>query len=181
MLIATLASLFLTLAAIAMPSATFAQATPTADGSIEILGDVTTPGPITVAEIQTLPTETIDVTFTSGGEPQDHTYVGTSLLGVLEHIGLAFPEDAKNPWLSHYIVITANDGYQVILGGGELDPAFGNTAVYLAWEEDGAALEGTDGPLRLVVPGDTKGGRYVTGIVSIDILAVGEAAATPVA
>ena len=175
----TFAALMLLLGAIVMPVSAFAQAatptageaTPAVAQSIQlsgIVGDVT----LTVDELKALPVETVDVTFTASGKDQQHTFTGTSLLGVLEHVGLPFPEGAKNPLLQTYLVISANDGYQVVVSGGELDPAFGNVPMLLAWEQDGAPLEGTDGPLRLVVPGDTKGGRYVHGIVSIEVLSL---------
>lgn len=184
-----LAALMLLLGATAMPVSALAQdATPAASNvapvaqSIQfsgIVGDVT----LTVDELKALPVETVDVTFTAAGESQQHTFTGTSLLGVLELVGLPFPEDAKNPLLQTYLIVTANDGYQVVVSGGELDPSFGNVPMLLAWEQDGASLEGTDGPLRLVVPGDTKGGRYVHGIVSIEVLsldpAIGAGVATP--
>ncbi len=154
--------------------------TPTTDDAIVISGTVKNSGPLTVAELQALRNDIIDVISTAGGESQNHTFVGTSLLGVLDHVGIDVPEGAKNPLLSHYIVVAAKDSYQVIISGGELDLAFGNTEMYLAWEQDGAALARDDGPIRLVVPGDTKGGRYISGIVSIEVIVVGEAAATPV-
>ncbi|MGC4107329.1 MAG: molybdopterin-dependent oxidoreductase [Thermomicrobiales bacterium] len=168
----------------ATPAATTGEASPVSATSIRVFGitgDVT----LTVDDLKALPVESVDVTFMASGEEQQHSFTGTSLLGALESIGLPFPENAKNPLLQTYLVITANDGYQVVVSGGELDPAFGNVPMLLAWEQDGAALEGTDGPVRLVVPGDTKGGRYVHGIVSIEVLnlnpEIGPApAATPV-
>ncbi|HWK80891.1 MAG TPA: molybdopterin-dependent oxidoreductase [Thermomicrobiales bacterium] len=169
-LVRALAALMLLLVAIATPVSTIAQdATPVAAQSIRVFGitgDVT----LTVDELKTLPVASADVTFMASGEEQQHSFTGTSLLGVLEHIGLPFPEGAKNPLLQTWLVVTANDGYQVVISGGELDPSFGNVPMLLAWEQDGAPLAGTDGPLRLVVPGDTKGGRYVHGIVSIEVL-----------
>lgn len=42
----------------------------------------------------------------------------------------------------------------------------------LAWEQDGVPLVGDSGPLRLAVPGDLRGGRYVHGVVSIDVQTV---------
>ena len=39
----------------------------------------------------------------------------------------------------------------------------------LAWSQDGKPLTGANGPVRLVTPGDIKGGRYVSGVVSIDV------------
>lgn len=44
--------------------------------------------------------------------------------------------------------------------------------ILLAWEQDGAPLTGEDGPVRLVVPGDTRGGRYVYGVVRIEAFAL---------
>lgn len=148
-----------------------------------IVGDVT----LTVDELKALPNESVDVSFMSGQGEQQHSFTGTSLYGVLEYIGLPFPEGVKNPMLKTYLVVTAKDGYQVVIAGGEIDPAFGNVPMLLAWEQDGAALEGADGPIRLVAPGDTKGGRYVSGIVSIAVLSIdptltggGSPASTPV-
>jgi hypothetical protein len=176
--------------AVAMPALTVAHdatpaagvASPAAGQSIRIFGlpgDVT----LTVDELKTLDVETVDVTFTAAGQEQAHTFTGTSLLGALDYAGLSFPEGAKNPLLQTYLIVTANDGYQVVISGGELDPSFGNVPMLLAWEQDGAPLEGTEGPLRLVVPGDTKGGRYVHGLVSIEVLSldstIGGDAATP--
>ncbi|MFT4039329.1 MAG: molybdopterin-dependent oxidoreductase [Thermomicrobiales bacterium] len=166
-------------AAVVMPAAaTLAQSTPVASpvaaGSIEITGLVTTPGPLSVADMQALPTETVSVTFESGGTPEDHTFTGVRLYDALEHIGFAVDPDARNPLLTMYLVITANDGYQVVLSGGEIDPNFGNAPILLAWEQDDAPLAGDAGPLRLVVPGDLRGGRYVHGIVSIDVRTVAE-------
>ncbi|HWV23376.1 MAG TPA: molybdopterin-dependent oxidoreductase [Thermomicrobiales bacterium] len=147
-----------------------AQGTPVASAeTITISGAVVTPLTLSVDDLKTYPTETIDVTYTAGGDPQEHSFTGTPLLSVLEAAEFDVPEDAHNPLLSTYIVVVAKDGYQVVLSGGEMDPAFGDQPVYLAWEQDGEPLSGDDGTVRLVVPGDTKGGRYVSGIVSIEV------------
>ena len=165
---------FLVLAgAVALPMpAVLAQSTPVASlpvsGAIDVTGLVQRPGQLTVADLQTLPSETVNVTYESGGEPQDHTFTGVRLIDVLDYLELAVEPDARNPLLPMYLVVTANDGYQVVISGGEIDPNFGNVPMLLAWEEDGVILEGDQGPLRLVVPGDLRGGRYVHGIVSID-------------
>jgi DMSO/TMAO reductase YedYZ molybdopterin-dependent catalytic subunit len=161
-----------------------AQSTPVAadaTGSIVISGAVNTPGEITVAELQQFPVEDIEVNYLAGGEPQEHTYTGTSLFGVIDSLGLAVPDGTKNPYLATYLIFTASDGYQVIISGGEIDPGFGNHTYYLAWAEDGQALSGDDAPIRLVVPGDVKGGRYVSGVVSIEVVNLTvDASATPV-
>lgn len=148
-------------------------ASPVAAGSIEVSGDFLRDGTLTVAEIQALPQESIDVTFQSGQGEQHHSYTGVKLIDVINLLGIDNPNENKNPLLGFYFSVVANDGYQVILSGGELDPNFGNAPILLAWEEDGATLTGDAGPLRLVVPGDTKGGRYVTGVISIEAVNLG--------
>ena len=52
---------------------------------------------------------------------------------------------------------------------GEIDPGFGNNPYLLAWDEDGQPLTGDDGPVRLVTPGDVKGGRYVYGVDKLEV------------
>lgn len=157
----------------AMPFAPAAaqQATPAAVAeTITISGAVTQETMFTVADLQAFPAAGLAVTYESGGEPESHTYTGTSLFGVIEAVGLDVPEDARNPLLQTYLIVTAKDGYQVVISGGELDPNFGNASMYLAWEQDGAPLTGDDGPVRLVALGDLRGGRYVFGIVSIEVV-----------
>jgi hypothetical protein len=152
---------------------TLAQSTPVtanASGSIAITGAVNTQGDLTVAELQQFPVEDVEVSYLAGGEPQEHTYTGTSPFGVIDSLGLAVPEGSKNPYLATYLVFTASDGYQVVIGGGEIDPGFGNHTCCLAWAEDGAVLAGDDAPVRLVVPGDVRGGRYISGVVSIEVV-----------
>lgn len=157
------------------------QATPTATSTetIELSGALAETVDLGVTDLQAFPVEALEVTYEAGGEAEDHTFTGTSLIGVIENIGLDAPEDARNPLLTMYFVVTARDGYQVVISGGELDPNFGNVPFYLAWEQDGEALSGEDGPIRLIVPGDTRGGRYVSGIVSIEAFTLSSDEATP--
>lgn len=157
-----------------------AIASPVATGSIQLTGGVLHPGPVTVADLQAMPSETVTVSFKAGSGDQTHTFTGVRLAAVLDKAGLATAPDEKNPLLARYLVVTANDGYRVVFSGGEIAPDFGHAPILLAWEQDGQPLAGADGPLRLVVPGDIRGGRYVHGIVSIDVRAL-EPLATPAA
>ena len=117
-----------------------------AEETIEFIGLVTHPGPISVSELQTLPTETVEVTYESGGSPEAHTFTGVRLTDVLEHVGVAGDPATHNPLLRRYLIVTAKDGYQIVVSGGELDPNFGNAPMLLAWEQDGAPLSAEDGP-----------------------------------
>ena len=163
--------------AVALPlPAVVAQSTPVASpaasSAIDVTGLVKQVGQLTVADLQSLPSETVEVTYESGSELEDHTFTDVRLIDVLDFLGLAVEPDARNPLLPMYLMVTANDGYQVVVSGGEIDPNFGKALMLLAWEQDGAPLAGDHGPLRLVVPGSVRGGRYVHGIVSIDVRTV---------
>jgi DMSO/TMAO reductase YedYZ molybdopterin-dependent catalytic subunit len=142
---------------------------PTASSEIELTRLVETPGTLTVAELQALPNQTADVTFMAGNGEQSHSYTGALLWDVIDRAKLKLNPDNKNDQLRKYVVLTASDGYEVVISLGEIDPNFGNQPYLLAWEQDGKTLTGEEGPVRLVTPGDVKGGRYVYGVVKIEV------------
>jgi hypothetical protein len=60
------------------------------------------------------------------------------------------------------VLVTGRDGYAVAVAIGEIDPDFENKTILLV--DDGA-----EKGLRLIVPGDKKGGRAVRDVVRIEI------------
>jgi hypothetical protein len=66
-------------------------------------------------------------------------------------------------------MVTGADGYQVALGWGELDPEFGAAPILLAYLSDDKPMGDKQGMARLVVPGDKRGGRYVSMVKSIEL------------
>lgn len=75
--------------------------------------------------------------------------------------------DVKNAQLRLVVTATGSDDYRATLAWAELDPAFSGKKVLLAVTQDSAKLD-REGP-RLVVPGDVKGGRYVSGVVRLHV------------
>ena len=67
------------------------------------------------------------------------------------------------------MAISAKDSYEAVVSWGEIDPEYVDTPILLAWEEDGKTLTGEEGPVRLVVPTDKQGGRYVSGVVRVEV------------
>jgi uncharacterized protein with beta-barrel porin domain len=65
-------------------------------------------------------------------------------------------------------VATGSDGYQAIVSLGEIDPAFGNQPDLIAYLMNGTSL-GTNGFARLVVPNDSKQGRWVSNLVNLEV------------
>jgi hypothetical protein len=137
-----------------------------APGSFAVTGNVGQPLQLSVADLAAMPSQqTISVTFAAGGAPESHVFTGPRLRDVLARAVPRFDPAVKNDKLRHYVSVTASDGYQALVGYGELDPSFENKEILLAVTQDGASLAGT-GP-RLVVPGDTAGGRYVSGVTGV--------------
>ncbi|MCS7256735.1 MAG: molybdopterin-dependent oxidoreductase [Thermomicrobium sp.] len=141
----------------------------TASDELQVTGLVQHTGPLTVAAAQQISQESVEVTFQSSKGTEQHRYTGVRLWDVLQRFGLQLDANRKNDQLRKYVVVTGRDGYEVVVGLGEIDPNFGARPILLAWEEDGAPLAGERGPFRLVVPGDVRGGRYVTGVVKIEV------------
>lgn len=151
-------------------SASSAAAWP-APGDFVITGEVEVSVLLSVEEIvatlaqQPVPIRTVTVSFQSGSTVVQRTFTGALLYDVLSILGPRFNPDVRNDRLRFYAAATGSDGYQAIVAWGEIDPGFENKGVLLAVIENGQSLGGR-GP-RLVVPGDIRGGRYVTDVVSI--------------
>jgi hypothetical protein len=96
---------------------------------------------------------------------------------VLSAAGIQTDATVKNDILRKYVAATGADGYRVVFSAGELDPDFGNRASIIAYAETTGTTSGPlpagDGPFRATSPGDIKGGRYVSLLTGVDILASG--------
>jgi ABC-type molybdate transport system substrate-binding protein len=103
--------------------------------------------------------------LTSQGEQQNE-WTGPLLWDVLAASGVA---DAMKP-AEHVrlaVRVTGADGYTAIVALAEISPQFAGRPIQLADHLNGALLP--DHGLRLVVPGDKRGGRSVRDVVRIDI------------
>lgn len=120
-----------------------------------------------VDDLKAYPVHTVDVTFQAGTATQQHHYVGALLTDVLATAQPRFDPTIKNDQLNFWVSATGSDDYSALVAYGEIDPGFGARQVLLAYQEDGNDLC-TSGP-RLVVPGDVKGGRYVSNVVKVRV------------
>jgi len=138
---------------------------------LALSGSVQNPGTYTLSDLQSLPATTENVTYLAGATPVNATFTGVSLWTLLTTAGLITDPGVKNDILNYYVLATGSDGYEAIYSLGELDPMFGATGApdLIAYLQDGAPI-GADGFARVVVPGDTFGGRYVSNLVSLQVL-----------
>jgi hypothetical protein len=117
---------------------------------------------LTFEQFEALPLQlhTLTVTFQAGQAMEQHTFTGFLLIDVLNLLKPQFDADVKNDRLRFYVSATGTDDYQAIVAWGEFDPGFENKPILLAVTQDGNTLAAEG--VRLVVPNDIRGGRYVS-------------------
>jgi DMSO/TMAO reductase YedYZ molybdopterin-dependent catalytic subunit len=141
---------------------------PAPDGpAVSISGAVQHEQVVSAADLEAMPSIASDVTFATGHGDQHAHYVGVPLWALIERAG-GLRDTAHAASLHHTLTVTGRDGYWIVLALGELDPEFGGKAAFIAYQRDGAPLRSQDG-LRLVLPGDKRGGRSVRDVVKIDV------------
>jgi hypothetical protein len=115
---------------------------------------------LTAAQLAALPARTLSVTFLAGTSSQTHTEIGPTLAEVLWAARLP---SGLNTW----VAAVGSDGYVATVTPAE---AFvGGRPLLVSLNEDGQP----QAQPRLIVDGDVKGGRYVSGV---DDLVVGQGA-----
>jgi len=149
--------------------------------AVQLGGAVDRPAAFTQADLAARAPVTATYSFSSGSGPQTHTYTGANLWSLLGDAGIQVDGAVKNDVLSRYLLATGADGYKVVFALGELNPDFGNKAATVAYAETTAGVSAplgtTDGPFRVTAPGDVKGGRYVSNLTRLDVVAAPATAA----
>ncbi|MFF4852809.1 molybdopterin-dependent oxidoreductase [Streptomyces sp. NPDC001194] len=138
-----------------------ASAAPLKPGEVRVGGEVGKPYTLTLADLRKLPQSSAPVKFTSAKGDQEHTYAGVPLYEVLKTAEPRFDRSKKNGRLRGMVAATGGGDYRAVFAWAELDPEFAKSRILLAVSEDGVPFDDAAGP-RLVVPQDTKGGRYVS-------------------
>ena len=148
------------LAVVALPAVAAAPASE----RLEIQGRVAHPRVLTRADLEQLPSTTVNLTQISGHGPQQATYTGVLLWTLLDQ---ASPVDApgRKTHLRHTILAQGTDDYVVALGIGEVDPTFEGKQVIVALTRNGAPMHS----LELVVPGDKSAGRDVHDLDKLSV------------
>lgn len=99
-------------------------------------------------------------------------YSGPLLLDVLARVGVP-PVPLRKEQQGPAVRVTAADGYQVVLGLGETDPATRADRIILADSEGGRPLDARNGPFMLVAEGDVRAARSPRMVVSIKLVSLG--------
>jgi hypothetical protein len=119
------------------------------------------------ADIEALPR----VKVTAGASSSSAAYDGVSLNSVMEKAGVGLGETMKGKRTASYLIVEAADGYRVVFALPEIDPAFGDKRVVLAFLKDGKPLDAKEGPYRIVVPDEKRMARWVRQVTTLKIVA----------
>lgn len=159
--LALLPLLLLGAALLAPPAAAQAAA------AVRISGDVPRPVTLRVPELAALPRTRVEV-GEHGNPPV--VYEGVLLSTVLERAGVQFGKELRGARLATAVVVDAADGYHVTFGIAELDSAFTARRVLLVDRAAGEPLNAAEGPLRLVISGESRPARWVRQVVGIRVI-----------
>lgn len=143
--------------------------------SLTLSGKVADPTIVTPETLAALnQSETVKATYTSGAGQVTDTYTGVSLWTLIQDAGLLTDPSVKNDLLRFAVVATGSDGYRAVFSLGEIAPNFGNQPDLVAYADTAGQLGsgGSQGAIRLVVPGDQAGGRYVSNLTSLQVIDV---------
>jgi hypothetical protein len=123
------------------------------------------PQRLTLDEINRLPVTEAEMPVPEGHGTNRTRYAGVLLWTLLQQAGLegVRPRDR----VRQVVKITGQDGYAAVLALGEIDPTFEGKQVLVATTADGRPIG--IGSLRLVVPGDRRGGRSVRDVAQVEV------------
>ena len=128
---------------------------------------------LTEADLAKRPHTTVTTTV----EGKVIRFDGVPLSDLLQLVGAPQGKDLRGRGLCDVVLVSAADGYKVVLALAETDPLFRRDAVILADQADGAPLKEMSGPFRLVVEGDQRGARLARMVTEIRVLQLPDCAA----
>ena len=130
--------------------------------ALTVKGEVQRELTLSIDDLKQMPQTKVSVTYQSRNGEEAGAFSGVALWFLLEQAEIS-DDGRKSSLLRRTITITGRDGYSIVIAAGEIAPDFEGKSVILALPKNGE-----DG-LRLIVPGDKRGGRSVHDVVSIDV------------
>src|SRR5579871_3441324 len=100
------------------------------------------------------------------------TFEGVALKSALEKAGVTFGETLRGKRLASCLLVQASDGYRVVIALPEMDPAFTDKQVLLAFLKDGKPLDDKEGPYRIVIPDEKRPARWIRQVTMLKIVDV---------
>jgi hypothetical protein len=121
---------------------------------------------VSAAELAAMPHQSATLASEHGAPKH---YDGVPLTDLLQSVGAPAGKGLHGPALADFVVVSAKDGYRVVLGLAETDPGVRTEKILLADRAEGAPLPPTEGPFRLVIEGDLRPVRSARMVTSIGV------------
>jgi DMSO/TMAO reductase YedYZ molybdopterin-dependent catalytic subunit len=133
---------------------------------LSVKGEVKQELHLSAADLKALPR--VKVTAKDhDGVAREHE--GVALQTLLAKAGVPQGGELRGKNMTLVVAAKASDGYRAAFSLAELDADFAGIQVLVADLEDGKPLDAQHGPLRLVVPGDKRQGRWVRLLKTISV------------
>jgi hypothetical protein len=123
---------------------------------------------LSAADLDKLPQQKVQLT----DQEKPVAYQGVLLSDVLAKVDLPLGEAFHKTGASYYLQVDAADGYKAVFAWAELDASIMDKKIYLVTKRDGKPLPDTEGPFRLVVPGEKRGARGVHQVTALTVESV---------
>jgi DMSO/TMAO reductase YedYZ molybdopterin-dependent catalytic subunit len=135
---------------------------------VRVSGAVTHPLALSLQDLAGMPRTKV----TAKEHDSTATYEGVTLTEILLKAGAPLGKLLRGKAMASYVLVTAHDGYRVVFALPELDPDFTDASqqIILADTVDGKPLSDKQGPVRIVVPQEKKGARWVRMVESIEVV-----------
>jgi hypothetical protein len=120
------------------------------------------------ADIEALP----HVKVQASAHDVSAAFEGVAVKAVLEKAGVAFGQALRGKRLASCLLVEAADGYRVVIALPEMDPAFADKQIMLAFLKDGKPLDPKEGPYRIVIPDEKRPARWIRQVTTLKIVDV---------
>lgn len=133
--------------------------------TIELVGANGQRRTVGAAELKALPSIDVD----ASAHNVSGRYRGVALGALLRLVGQPAGDSLRGPALAQDVLVEAADGYHVVFAPAELDAGYTDRVVMLAYMKNGAPLDASEGPFRVVVPGEKRPARWVRAVVRVRV------------
>ena len=146
-----------TIAAVLLAHGAFAQ-------TVEFEGLAGAARTMSAADLAAMPHQSVTMRSEHGPAVR---YEGVPLTLLLEGVRAPAGKALRGVELSDVVIVTARDGYRVVLALADTDPGMRADKILLADRADGAPLPATEGLFRLIVEGDLRQARSARMVTSV--------------
>lgn len=123
---------------------------------------------LSATELASLPRTTFETL--DHGKPA--RFEGVDLRAVLRLAGAGPTDSLRGALLRRVVLLVGRDGYAAAVALAEMDDGYAARRVYVVDRADGAPLPEEHGPLRAIVAGDGRAGRWVRQLARVVVMEV---------